>query len=165
MDLWLLRLLLLTLVLGAPWLASSLFTAASNRHAKLSYSYAASAFLTLVATAILLRPLGVLAVPLGTILGEALACYHFVPKDTCAVLDENYGRFAIRSWAGVVAMSYGAAWLGHQIAFGPAPIRWLEVGALATFAATISGWYISMHREDRSFLLGHGRTRWSKAIA
>lgn len=164
-DIWLLRLFLLALVLQAPWLASSVFTAASNRHGKLSCSYAVSAVLTLAATAILLRPCGVLAVPLGAILGEALACYHFVPKDTCAVLDEDYRRFAVQLWIGVAAMlcaAWGAAWVGHSIAVGPAPVRWLEVGALTTLAASISGWYISLRRDDRTLLVRWGISQWSR---
>ena len=104
-DVWLLRIFLLAVVLQATWLPSSLFMMASNRHRRLAHSYFVSAILTLAAIAILIRPCGLLAVPLGALIGEALACYHFVIKDTCGVLGEEYPRFATRLWSGVAAIS------------------------------------------------------------
>jgi O-antigen/teichoic acid export membrane protein len=163
-DIWLLRLFVLALVLQTPWLASSLFTAASNRHRNLSYSYAGSAVLTLVAIAVLIRPWGLLAVPAGILFGDAVACYHFVIKDTCRVLKEDYPRYAVRLWAGVAAMSlaaWGAAWLGHSIAIGPPPLRWLQVGGVATVAAVACAWGFALQKEDRSHLVRWGRSRWS----
>lgn len=77
-DVWLLRIFLLAVVLQAAWLPSSLFMMASNRHRRLAHFYFISAVLTLAAIALLIRPCGLLAAPLGALIGEALACYHFV---------------------------------------------------------------------------------------
>jgi O-antigen/teichoic acid export membrane protein len=162
-GIWLLRLFLLALVLQAPWLASSLFTTANNRHRRLAYSYAITAILSLTATAFLLRPYGLLAVPLGGIVGEALACYHFVVKDACGVLKEDYTRFAVRLWAGVAAIScsaLAAGWLGHSLAIGPAPLRWFQVGVLNSVVAVLSGWCFGLGKDDRSRLMRWGKSKW-----
>jgi O-antigen/teichoic acid export membrane protein len=164
LDVWLLRLFLLVLVLQAPWLASSLFTISSSRHGNLAYCYLGSAVLPLVASAVLIRPIGLLAVPFGTLLGEAIACYHFVVKDTCRVLNEDYPRYAVRLWAGVIAMllgPWGAGWLGHYFAFGPAPLRWLEVGSMTTLAALLCAWGVALPKNDRVRLLHWLRSKSS----
>jgi O-antigen/teichoic acid export membrane protein len=163
-DVWLLRFFLVAIVLQAPWLTSSLFMMASNRHRRLAHSYFISAVLALAAIALLIRPCGLLAAPLGVMIGEALACYHFVIKDACDLLKEEYARFAARLWWGVAAIS-GAAWsagyLGHSLAVGPAPLRWLEVGAFTTVAAALAAWGLALRKDDRSRLAAWGRTRWS----
>ena len=162
-DVWLLRVFLLAIVLQATWVPSSLFTMASNRHRRLAQSYLVSAILTLAATALLIRPCGLLAVPLGALIGEALACYHFVIKDACGVLKEEYARFALRLWPGVAAIScaaWGAGYLGHSVAVGPAPLRWLQVGALTTLAAALTAWGLALRKDDRSRLLSWGKSRW-----
>jgi O-antigen/teichoic acid export membrane protein len=163
-DIWLLRLFLIALVLQTPWLASGLFTAASNRHRGLSYSYAGSAVLSVITTAILVRPCGLIAVPIGVILGDAVACYHFVIKDTCRMLNLGYVSTAARLWIGVGEVSlaaWAAAWLGHCFAFGPAPLRWLQVGAVTTLASALTAWGLVMGRSDRSRLVSWGKSRWS----
>jgi O-antigen/teichoic acid export membrane protein len=155
-DTTLLRLLLFALVMQAPWLASSLFTTANNRHRRLAFYYAISAVLTLGATAALLRRFGVLAVPLGGLAGEALACYHFVIKEACRVLNEDYPRFAARLWPAVIAIScasWGAGYLGSSIAVGPEPLRWLQAGAATTLAAGLAAWFAALREEDRSLLI------------
>jgi len=166
-DMWLLRLFLIALVLQSPWLASSLFTAASNRHRNLSYSYAGSAVLSVAAMAGLIPVCGLLAVPIGMILGDAIACYHFVIKDTCNILDEGYARFAARLWLGLAATScaaWGIGYLGHFIAVGPDPFRWLQVGALTTLAAALTSWQLGLRKDDRSRVASWGRSRCSALL-
>ena len=163
-DVWLLRFFLVAILLQSPWFASSLFLMASNRHRRLAQSYLISAVLTLAAMALLIRPCGLLAVPLGTLLGEALACYHFVIKDACGVLKEEYARFGTRLWSGVAAISctaWGTGYLVHSVAVGPAPLRWLQVGALTTLAAVLAAWGLALRSDDRSRIVTWGKSRWS----
>lgn len=127
-----LRLLLLYLVLQSPWLANSNITAAINQHQKQAWSYLASGLLALASMVALAPQLGLNAVPVGLILGEALACYHFVIKDTCTVIGEPYAAYVSRLWPGLAAVflpALLAGWLAHQSAWGPALLRWGEVGA------------------------------------
>ena len=127
-----LRLLLLYLVLQSPWMANSNVTAAINRHQNLAWSYLASGLLALAAMVALAPLLGLNAVPVGLIVGEALACYHFVIRDTCTVIGEPYAAYVSRLWPGLVAV-FGpallAGWFAHQAAWGPSILRWGEVGA------------------------------------
>jgi len=163
-DVWLLRFFFLAIVLQSPWFASSLFTMASNRHRRLAHSYFISAILTLAAIALLIYPCGLLAVPLGALIGEPLACYHLVIKDACTVLKEEYFRFAVRVWSGVAAIScaaWGAGYLGHSVAVGPAPLRWLQVGVMTTLAAVLAAWRLALRKDDRSRLACWGKAHWS----
>jgi O-antigen/teichoic acid export membrane protein len=163
-DVWLLRVFLLAIVLQATWLPSSLFMMASNRHRSLAHSYFISAVVTLASIVLLIRPCGLFAVPLGALIGEALVCYHFFIKAACGVLKEEYARFAARLWSGVAVIScaaFGAGYLGHSVAIGPAPLRWLEVGALTTLAATVAAWGLALRKDDRSRLANWGKSRWS----
>jgi O-antigen/teichoic acid export membrane protein len=154
-DVWLLRIFLLAIVSQATWSPSANFMMAINRHRRLAHSYFISAILTLAAIALLVRPCGLLAAPLGALIGEALACYHFVIKDACDVLKEEYSRFAVRLWSGVAA-----GYLGHSVAVGPAPLRWLEVGVLTTLAAALAAWGLALRKDDRSRLASWGKSRW-----
>jgi len=162
-DVWLLRSFLVAAVLQAPWLASATFMMASNRHRRLAHSYFISAVLTLAAIAVLLSPCGLLAVPLGALIGEGLACYHFVIRDACGVLKEEYAQFSARLWPGVAAIScaaWGAGYLGHSLAVGAAPLRWLQVGALTMLAAALAAWGLALRQDERSRLAGWGKSRW-----
>ena len=162
-DLWLVRMFLLAIVLQAAWSPSALFMMASNRHRRLAHSSFISAVFALAAVALLIRPLGILAAPFGVLIGEALACYHFVVKSACRILKEEYAPFAVRLWSGVAAIScaaWGAGYLGHSVASGPAPLRWLEVGALTTLAAALAAWGLALRKDDRSRLAIWGKSRW-----
>lgn len=160
-DLTLLRLLLLQLVIQSPWLASSVFTAAANRHERLSWSYLVSAVIGVGVAAVLVRRIGTWGVPVGLIVGEALACYHFVVKDTCEMIGEPYVPFIRRLWLGlsvVGAGSFVAGWVAHQIAWGPAPLRWLEVGAVTCIVALVTAWWLWLPTNDRARISGGVRS-------
>jgi O-antigen/teichoic acid export membrane protein len=163
-EVWLLRTFLLATVLQATWLPSSLFLMASNRHRRLAIFNCAAAVLTLVAIPLLIQPCGLLAAPLGALIGDGLACCHFVIKDTCLTLKEEYPRFAVRLWSGVAATccaAWGAGYLGHSLAIGPAPLRWLQVGTLTTLTAALTAWGFALQKDDRSHLANFGKSRWS----
>jgi len=162
-DVWLLRFFLLAVVLQSPWFAGSLFMMASSRHRRLARSCFISAVLALAAIALLIRPCGLLAVPLGSLIGEGMACYHFVIKDACSVLKEEYAPFAARLWSGVAAIccaAWAAGYLGHSVAVGPAPLQWLEVGAMTTAAAALAAWSLAIRKDERCRLVRWGKSRW-----
>ena len=163
-DVWLLRFFLLALALQAPWVASSAFASATNRHRNLAFSCARSAVLTIVFTLFLIRPLGLIAVPIGTIAAEAMACYHFIVRDVCKDLEVHYPRFALQIWQAVAAISlaaWAAGYLGHAIAVGPSPLRWVEVGAFTTLAAAATSWVLALRPDERSKLAAYARTRYA----
>ena len=159
-DRTLLRLLLVQLVLQSPWLASSVFTAAANRHERLSWSYLISAVLGLGTAALLVGWMGTWAVPVGLIVGEALACYHFVVKDTCRMVGESYGPFAGRLWVGVASvatMALMAGWGAHETIPGHFLVRWMAVGASTSAVSLAVAWGFWLTGEDRTVLLSRLR--------
>jgi O-antigen/teichoic acid export membrane protein len=99
-DPMLLRLFLILLAFQTPWAASSTIATSTNRHRVQAIGYFLSAILGISVVAVLIRPLGTWAVPLGLALGEAVGCYHFVIQATCHIIHEPYGAFALRFWVG-----------------------------------------------------------------
>jgi len=144
-DIWFLRLLLLYLVLQAPWIANSNVAAATNQHQKLAWSYLASGLFALASMVALAPRMGMNAVPIGLIIGEALACYHFVIKDTCTIIGEPYGAYVSRLWPGLAAVFLSAllaGWLAHQGAWGPPVLRWGEVGAATLLVSCLMARFV-----------------------
>ena len=159
-DLILLRLLLVLLVLQSIWVVSLVFTAAANRHEKLSWSNLISALIGVGMAAVLVKPLGTWAVPVGLIVGEAVACYHFVVKDTCLMIGEPYRPFALRLWLGfliVAAMALLAGWATHHTIPGPYLVRWLGVGAFTSIVSAVAACVIWFTPEDRAQLMSRLR--------
>ncbi len=154
-DSWLLRLLLVQLVLQAPWQASSLITAASSKHERLSFSALASSATALLFGALAYPWLGLLAIPVGSIAGEALFCYHFVTADTCRSIGEPYGPFAARQWSFLFLASGSAllaAWVAHLLAFGPHVVRWGQVGLASSIAAIAVLWSVGLGTSERGII-------------
>ena len=120
----LLELFLVSLVLQAPWVASSAFMIATNRHKTVAQCWIASSVIAVGTCALLLPVVGVVAVPISTLIGEAIACYQFVIKEACDLMGDDYSGFALRLWPSVILISViaiVAGRLGHAIAVGPAP--------------------------------------------
>ena len=154
-DTVLIRLLLAQLVLQSPWQASSLITAASSRHGKLSYAYLGSSVLAFGLAAIMIGQMGVRAVPIGSIVAEGLICYHFVTRDTCGQIEEGYRRFALHQWLFLgcaSGMALAAAWGADSVAAGPAVARWIEVGVASALGCMAALWTVGFRSEDRSQL-------------
>jgi len=162
-DVVLLRLFLIALLLQAPWIASSLISSATNRNRRLSFLRAGSAMLTVVATAILFPHFGIRAVPIAVILGEAVACYHFVLKDTCRLIGDSYWPFAGRIWA-TTALSFCAAtvaaWIIQHGTVGPDPLRWFETGTFTLIVCAVIGWFIALRLQERTWLAGRLQMAW-----
>lgn len=151
-DKILLRLLLAQLVLQSPWMASSLISGASSRHAKLAQAYLWSSILSLGIAWALIGRVGLWALPIGGIAGEALICYHFVTYDTCSILGERYIAFAFRQWlyvGCVTGLALLTAWGAHSLAIGPAVARWAEVGAACVIVVALATWTLGLRASDR----------------
>jgi O-antigen/teichoic acid export membrane protein len=142
-DPTLLRLFLVFLMLRCLWTPSSLLPAAVNRHESLAWAYFLAALLGLGAMVLLFKPLGLWAVPLGLLAGEALACYHFVVRNTCRMLAVPYIPYARRLWlAGATAVGSAllVGWAAHLVAAGT---------LAASLAAT---WLIWLCQADRDWI-------------
>jgi len=163
-DVTLLRLLLVLLVLQTPWLASSVFTASASRHEKLAVSYMASSILGLAVAVLLVKSLGFWAIPIGLIIGEAAACYHFVVKDTCQMIGEPYSPFALRLWSGLIAVAtiaLLAGWAAHQVIPGHYLVRFVVVGIVTSAVSLAAAWSIWVTPEVRAQLV----LRFRSAVA
>jgi len=155
-NLSLIRLLLLQLVLATPWLASALMTAATNQNKKLAYSYLASSVIGVGAISVLIKQYGILSVPIGLMLGEAAACYHFVIKESCGVIQESYGNFVLRLYLALLftsAAALGAGAVAHYVIQEPYILRWLIVGTATCIASGAMMWIVWLDRESRRVFL------------
>lgn len=152
-DVILIRLLLTQLVLQAPWMASSLITVASSKHGRQAQAYFWSSVLGLAVAMALIGRLGLRAIPIASIAGEALLCYHFVTSDTCKSIGEPYLQFASRQWMFVItaaAIVSLIGWGAHAVATGPAVFRWAEVGIATSLAGAATAWTIGFRSEERA---------------
>ena len=155
-DTLFLRMFLLYLVLQTPWIASSTLSVAINRHQRLAYCQLGAGVLGIGSAFALIHVLGLSAIPVGLIIGEAVGCYFFVLRDGCAILDEPLAPFLFRLWAGLAVVggaSLGAAFLAAGAARGPAAFQWLEVGTatfLTAFMLTWAVWLAPAERADLS---------------
>jgi O-antigen/teichoic acid export membrane protein len=161
----LIRLLLVYAVLQAPWGAASLLPAATNRHRSLAFSYLAANSISVLGTLALIHRLGLIAVPLALIAGEALACYHFVIRDACAMVGEPYWPFAARVWGGLAAIgsaALGMAWAAHQATSLPSVARWALSGAGSASVCIVLTWLFWLTASDRRMLKNkfRGRGPW-----
>lgn len=159
-DVTLLRLLLVQVVLQAPWVASSVLPLASNRPRTVAIASAVSSVVGLAVAALLIGRYGVAAVPIGFIVGEALACYLFVPRQACLLVRDDFRRFAVRQWLGLgvgVAFAFPVAWAAAQIASGPRILQWVEIGAAALAASVVAELTLVLNADERRLLLRKSR--------
>ena len=165
-DPWLIRLLLIATLLQSPWLVSLVFTVATNRHQRLAVCWIVASTLGLAVAAALVHRAGTWAIPIGIIVGEGVACYHFVLEDTCRVLGEPYRPFAARVWAGVAgvaAVPLAAGWLADSLLPGPVLVRSAVLAAVTIAVAAATAWTFWLDGEERAAL--RHRLRPSAAMA
>jgi O-antigen/teichoic acid export membrane protein len=117
----LLRLLVVHVVLQAPWLASSMIPIASNRHRTVALAYLGSSVCGLTLAAALIGVLGLHAVPVGLIVGDVVGCLFVIPRNACRCIDEPFGMFAVRQGTVLMvcagtALGVVAIWLGNGAA-------------------------------------------------
>jgi O-antigen/teichoic acid export membrane protein len=154
-DTWLLRTFLLWLVLQSPWIAASAIPSYTNKHKSLTMSYLASSFGGLVLGLALVPRLGLKGLPIAFIVAEAAACYHFVLRDACRIIGENYRRLARKLWLGLVIVSgaaFCATWAVHLAdGIGTLP-RWALSGCASIAAVALSTWVFWFREEERTFV-------------
>ncbi len=154
-DTWLLRLFLIWLVLQSPWTAAAAIPLYTNRHKPLTLSYLFANIGGLALGAVLIPRMGLKGVPVAFIFTEAIACYHFVVREACDIVDEPYPRFARKLWVGLVFISSAAlltTWAVHRApCLGTLP-RWICSGAASIITVAITAGLFWFRTEDRIFV-------------
>ena len=119
---------------------------ASNRHRINAVAVLVGSILGLVFAAFLIKPLGLVGVPLGLLAGEAIAVYHFVVADACRITGIPHGPFARYLWLGVLVIglgTLGAGWLAHHYLLGVHYlVRWAAVGLTTSVTALLLGFVL-----------------------
>jgi O-antigen/teichoic acid export membrane protein len=154
---WLVRMFLLYILCQAPWMASSMLAGATNRHRTLAWCQFLAGAGGLVFVAVFLPRLELVAVPLGLLAGEALACYHFVIADACALTDTPYRPFAARVWstlAFVTALTLAASAAAHHLPIGFAPLRVAVAGIVSVITAAAGVWQFLLDKPGRLLVAG-----------
>jgi O-antigen/teichoic acid export membrane protein len=153
-DVVLLRLLLMHGLFAIPWLAASLIPASSNRHRRLSASYLASSIIAVGFAALTVARFGLYCVPIGLLLGDLLACYHFVLRDACAVMEDDYLRYALRAWSCLIAtatIAVGTAWAVHRFSPTLSPwLRWALTFTSTALASCLFAWMAWLSEGERA---------------
>jgi O-antigen/teichoic acid export membrane protein len=150
-----LRLLLALLVVQSPWVVGFLFVGASNRHARASAAALVSSLVGVGLAVALVRPWGTAGIAAALIVGDLVACCHFVVRDACRLVDEPYAPFAWRLWVNltvVSAVALLAGWAVHAGVGGPLVLRWLAVGAATAAVTSAMTWAMWLTADDRETL-------------
>lgn len=131
----------LLVIIGAVGLPS----VASNRHKVNSLAALAGSISGVVLAALLIKPFGLVGVPLGLLAGEILCIYHFVVSDACRNLGLSYVSFSLYLWSGILFVSLGSlciGWLAHRF-FTESDVfffvRWITVGFSTMTSAVLLG--------------------------
>jgi hypothetical protein len=144
-------------VFQVPWLASSAYQSATNQNKTMAKCIFASSVIGLALTAILVRKLGTASVPLGFTAGELLACYHFVIRRTCVLLEESYAQFATRVWLSMVVIfsfSLAVGYVVHHTVFAlPFFLRLSVVVGGTSCSSLLLTWFLWLGPEQRQVLL------------
>jgi O-antigen/teichoic acid export membrane protein len=141
--------------LQTPWVASSAITTATNRHRTYAIAYFFATLISVLTTVVLIHHIGTAAVPVGLIAGEAICCYHFVVRETCNVISEDYGRFALRLWLGLViiaALTFGAAAVVHSAISVSVLLQSALVGIASLLTSVACGALVWLRPQERGEL-------------
>jgi len=142
-DLLLLRVFLIETVLVVIVQTAGGPAVASNRHQVVSKVVLIASILGFILSAWLIKPLGLVGVPLGLLIGEAIAMYHYVVADACRISGIAYGPFARYLWGGILAVglpTFVADWFAHNhLAAIPYLVRWAAVGLTTSVTALSLG--------------------------
>jgi O-antigen/teichoic acid export membrane protein len=157
-DVVVLRLLLVLLVLQSPWLVSSVFTAAANRHRAFAVCLTVSSVVSVALASAFVPAWGVAGAAAALITADVIACSHFVIKDSCRSVGQPYGPFIRRLWpclalTGVAAL--GAGWVTHTSVSGPAVVRWLATFGATTASSALIAWAVWFTADQRRATLLH----------
>lgn len=151
-DVTTLRILLVLLVLQSPWVVSFGFVGASNRHGPTAVACLAASVIGVATAAVLVRRWGIAGVAAGLVVGDVLACSHFVVRESCRLVGEPYEAFARRLWSRLVlvaALALLAGWLSHVGVGGPALVRWCATGVATTAATALATWMLWLTPDGR----------------
>jgi O-antigen/teichoic acid export membrane protein len=94
-DETLLRLLLILITFQTPFIASASILLATNNHKKFTLLFLAANLAGLVLSILLIEKFGIYIIPLSFMLSEAVFCYYFVIRDTCAIIEKNSLNFIL----------------------------------------------------------------------
>ena len=158
--------LLVMLVLQTPWLISSIFLMATNRHRLVSTCYLISSLLGLALGVLLANQFGITGLIGGLLTAELLVCGWAVPNAACQLVRESTKRFFLTSVAPLFPVALlvgGSAMLISSWSSAIHPIARIATIAiavgLASAAATYSLWFNSTERKKlRDILAGRLRS-------
>jgi len=160
----LLDIFLLYLILQAPWLGSSVFPAAFNRHKNLATCYILSAVLGIVLAVVLIQHWGIVGVAVGLLIGDVSICGWFIPLDTCGILGDTIRKY----WADtvlrgipVIAIVWGVAWLVNRSINIPI-VRILVIFGSVALTGVSVGYLVWLNNEERRRITSLATVLWRR---
>jgi O-antigen/teichoic acid export membrane protein len=155
-DVQLLRLLSLVAIGQSAWVGLGVFGAATNRNRTVATCYVASNVIAVALAIALIHTLGTRAIPIGLLVGEALACYHFIVWDACKHCSERYLTFALKLWlfvAGATALALSGTYFVHRsFPAGTTLFRWLAVAIVSSVLSGVTTWFAWFGTDERGKL-------------
>ncbi|HOU53461.1 MAG TPA: oligosaccharide flippase family protein [Myxococcota bacterium] len=148
-------LLLLALTLSLPqWVISAVFTM-TGRHRFTALAAAAGMIVNLVASILLVHPLGLVGIALGTVCAALLVDALFVADAGARSIGMSWGRFAWRTWGGCLlpAALLVAAGMGLRSLWEPGTLAEVVLLALPGGLLYLASFLmLSLGPEERALL-------------
>lgn len=138
-------------VVQAVWVTSSFFPLAFNRHRTVAAGYVASSVLGLGLAIVLIRPMGLVGMPVALLCADLATCAWFVPTHVCRLVGDQTRAF----WSDVVLRGAPVLLLAWALAravsgaVGPMAARIAAVASVEAAVFVGVGGAVWLRREDR----------------
>ncbi len=155
-DQWLLDVFLLHLIIQGMWLNSSIFLSATNHHQQLAKVQFFSACAGLFLAWLWIERYGLPGVALGVCIPEILLMAWFVPREACALIGQDAGKFCkevfLKGLLLFIALGLSAAWLWGLPVFGNFVLRLGFMAAAVAALGYILAWSFWFDGRDKEII-------------
>jgi O-antigen/teichoic acid export membrane protein len=155
-------------MIGLPYYTIAGVLYGVGRHRVVAQSRILEGVMNLVLSVVLVKPLGLVGVALGTAVPHVVVVGGFLPRMLPALLQVDLRTYYLSTYARPILASvpfWGACWfVGHVVQ--PASIlSFLGVGVLALPAYVIPCWFVALSQAQRQYLIAAIRRRAGRAAA
>lgn len=149
------KLMLLLALFQTPFLASSSFVLATNKHNVFAKYFFLSQILGIITVSLLLELYGISIIPISFIFWEGLFCYYFVLYKNCKLLNINFKSFSYLLWTRLIIVTILS--LSINLLIFQIPVKSTILLIILSFLLTvvfvaIFVWYLWMNPIQKIFI-------------
>ncbi|MED5578491.1 MAG: lipopolysaccharide biosynthesis protein [Nitrospinota bacterium] len=154
-DLILFRLLMLYILFQTPWMSSALLLKAANKHKQIAKLQLFSSFIGLILALFLIKSHKLHGLVIALIIGEFICCYFWIIKKTCLLTNENFKKFIINLWAGILSLGIPSlliSWVINHFTNLNTPLRILTTLICTLILVAFGTCQIWLKKEEKKII-------------